>query len=89
MQMQDFSENAEGIEVGDRVKVTADDITFHHLNAYKEGFNPAGCEGEVKKIKLWSEKHQKEITANRPVMVAFTEPVKFMAHFEFGEVSKV
>jgi hypothetical protein len=43
----------------------------------------------ILQIKLRSKKIDAEITANRPVVVAFTEPQKFMAHFEFEELEKL
>ncbi|KAG5175618.1 hypothetical protein JKP88DRAFT_347209 [Tribonema minus] len=59
------------------------------LSAFKDdGLNAPGFKGEVKDIKLVSKKTGKEITANRPVMVAFTAPHKFMAHFEFDELDR-
>ncbi|CAM9311665.1 unnamed protein product [Phaeothamnion confervicola] len=87
--MSDFQENFEGLVAGDRVKVVAEGVKFFHIMKYKDdGFDPHGLEGEVKDIKLVDKKKGVEITANRPVMVAFTEP-KFMGHFEFQELAKL
>eukprot|EP00611_Tribonema_gayanum_P028537 TRINITY_DN735_c0_g1_i1.p1 TRINITY_DN735_c0_g1~~TRINITY_DN735_c0_g1_i1.p1 ORF type:complete len:174 (-),score=53.48 TRINITY_DN735_c0_g1_i1:480-950(-) len=85
----DFQENALGISIGDRVRVKQMEQRFYHIQAFKdEGLDATGFEGEVKDIKLVSKKTGKEITANRPVMVAFTAPHKFMAHFEFDELDR-
>lgn len=44
--------------------------------------------GEVASIKI-KNKSGSLCTANRPVVVKFTEPKKFMAHYEFRELDLV
>ncbi|CAM9377353.1 unnamed protein product [Chrysoparadoxa australica] len=89
MQFNDFRENTIGVVIGDTVRVKAEGVKFYHMKAFPpEGLDATGMEGTVKDIKLFSKKTGKEISANRPVMVVFTEP-KFIAHFEFDELEKV
>lgn len=89
--MSDFQVNEEGIEVGDKVRVKQMEQLFYHLPKFKEeGLDATGFEGTVKELVLKSKKFDgADLTANRPVVVSFTEPHKFNAHFEFSEVEKV
>ncbi|KAG5177838.1 hypothetical protein JKP88DRAFT_281651 [Tribonema minus] len=85
----DFQDNPQGLEVGQSVRVLAMEQRFYHIQQFKdEGLDATGFEGVIKEIKLTSKKTGAEITANRPVLVTFTEPYKFIAHFEFEELER-
>ena len=79
--------NADGLKVGDRVKIVAEGVVMKHLPKYREGLCVTGLEGEIKQL-FFTNKDGVEIAVNRPVVVAFTEPV-FTGHFEFGELTQL
>lgn len=73
-------------EVGTRVRIVATDITFWHHPKSKEGFNPKGCQGVVKRIAtVPRDGSETPISANRPICVMLDDP-KLMAHFEADEL---
>eukprot|EP00640_Fibrocapsa_japonica_P006297 CAMPEP_0113934256 /NCGR_PEP_ID=MMETSP1339-20121228/1610_1 /TAXON_ID=94617 /ORGANISM="Fibrocapsa japonica" /LENGTH=124 /DNA_ID=CAMNT_0000935983 /DNA_START=111 /DNA_END=485 /DNA_ORIENTATION=+ /assembly_acc=CAM_ASM_000762 len=81
-------DDTEGFARGDRVRVV-DEVKFFHPKGYaKEGLDAEGLEGTVENVFLRA-KTGEMLTINRPVIVSFTEPVKFTAHFDFDEVEKI
>lgn len=74
------------IEVGNRIRVVASDITFWHHPKHKEGLNPEGCEGTVKRIAtVPRDGASTPISANRPICVMLEDP-RMLAHFEEEEI---
>jgi len=67
---------AEGQQV--RVK---EKVTFMHVPGNKQGFDAQGAVGTV--LKVYDEKN---LSPNREVKVTFTEPKKWVGHFEASEL---
>jgi hypothetical protein len=73
------------MKVGDRVRVSASVVVYHHPEHRGEAFDIKGEEGEV--IGIVSEWKGKPISANFPVLVKFSK--KFRAHLREDEVEPV
>lgn len=80
--------NPDGIKEGETVEIVVDSIFYSIPKAPKEGVNPKGFKGTVASLKFTA-KNGVVCSANRPVVVKFTEPYKFQGHFEFREVKRV
>mmetsp|Transcript_4144 Transcript_4144/g.5742 ORF Transcript_4144/g.5742 Transcript_4144/m.5742 type:complete len:139 (-) Transcript_4144:445-861(-) len=82
-------DDTKGFQPGDKIKVLKD-VKLWHVNGFRdEGISAQGMEGEVVNIWLRSRKNLKEVTVNLPLVVQFTEPTSFKAHFDFDEVEKL
>ncbi|MBE9101497.1 ferredoxin-thioredoxin reductase variable chain [Vacuolonema iberomarrocanum] len=73
------------MKVGDRVRVSASVVVYHHPEHRGEAFDIKGEEGEI--IGIVSEWKGKPISANFPVLVKFSK--KFRAHLREDEVETV
>ena len=73
------------MKVGDRVRVIADVIVYHHPKHKKEPFPIKGMEGEVKAIV--TEWRGRPVSANFPIKVKFEQ--KFIAHFKENELELI
>lgn len=72
-----------GVNVGDRVCVTAEVKVFHHPAHRGASFNLLGMEGEVVDVIIdW---HGRTISPNYPVVVAFDG--KFRVHLSLEEIA--
>lgn len=71
------------MKVGDRVRVTASVVVYHHPEHKKTAFDLQGQEGEVKAIV--TEWQGRPVSANLPILVQFDK--RFKAHFREGEVT--
>jgi len=80
-------ENPDGWKAGDTVKVVATGVKMMHLPKFKGGLVVDNIEGEIKEL-VFQSKDGVEVSTNRPVLVQFKEPCKFMAHFEFEELER-
>ncbi|TFJ85335.1 hypothetical protein NSK_003383 [Nannochloropsis salina CCMP1776] len=80
--------NPDGIKEGELVEIIADSTFYSIPKAPKEGVNPKGFQGTVTMLKFTA-RNGVTCSANRPVVVKFTDPYKFMGHFEFREVKRV
>jgi hypothetical protein len=69
--------------VGDRVRVVAKKLALRHVPGHAE-LNPNGAVGEVVKVYDY-----RMVSANLPIVVVFTEPRKYRAHFEVDELEAV
>lgn len=68
-------------EVGQRVRVKAS-VVFMHVPGHKgEGFEASGSVGTVQRVY-----HERNLSANRGVKVAFDEPKKWLGHFQPNEL---
>ena len=72
------------MKVGDRVRVSASVVVYHHPEHRGEAFDIKGEEGEV--MRIVSEWQGKSISANFPVLVKFSK--KFRAHLREDEIEK-
>ncbi|KAJ8608803.1 hypothetical protein CTAYLR_009039 [Chrysophaeum taylorii] len=74
-------------EIGTRVRVVADNIVFYHYSKAKDGFNPEGKAGVVKRIATVArDGGATPISANRPICVQLDDP-KIHCHFEPEELA--
>lgn len=73
------------MKVGDRVRVSASVVVYHHPEHRGEAFDIKGEEGEI--IGIVSEWKGKPISANFPVLVKFSK--RFRAHLREDEVETV
>lgn len=77
------SSEAPKFAVGDRVRVVAKKLAFRHVPGHAM-LNPNGAVGEVVKVYDY-----RVVSANLPIVVMFTEPRKYRAHFEVDELEAV
>ena len=82
------SEGKQGppLRVGDSVRVVKPSRLMH-VPGHKDGFDPSadgGCVGTVRSIY----ESGTNLSANRPIKVAFEEPKKWIGHFEAHELSR-
>uniref|UniRef100_A0A0G4G9L5 Protein root UVB sensitive/RUS domain-containing protein n=1 Tax=Chromera velia CCMP2878 TaxID=1169474 RepID=A0A0G4G9L5_9ALVE len=72
---------------GDVVKVESGDLRFWHKKQWKAtGFNPEGLEGTVVRIR---QDPAGILSPDRPIVVEFSTPLPFKAHFEASEIKKI
>ncbi|MEO1145566.1 MAG: ferredoxin-thioredoxin reductase variable chain [Cyanobacteria bacterium J06638_22] len=73
------------MKVGDRVRVSASVVVYHHPEHRGEAFDIKGEEGEV--MRIVSEWQGKSISANFPVLIKFSK--KFRAHLREDEIETI
>lgn len=73
------------MKVGDRVRVSASVVVYHHPDHRGDAFDINGEEGEV--ISILNEWKGKPISANFPVLVKFSK--KFRAHLREDELEAI
>jgi len=77
-------EDPVNVAVDDTVRVVAPSV-FFHISGHKSGYDAKGLLGKVTKVYDPAE----SLSPNRPVKVQFTEPAKWIGHFEFEELEVV
>jgi hypothetical protein len=77
------------MKIGDRVRVSASVIVYHHPQHKKQPCDLNGLEGEI--ISILTEWQGRPISANLPIVVKFSEGVSkpFQAHFRETELETV
>jgi len=75
----------ETFPVGNRVRVVASVVVYHHPEHRNEAFDLKGQEGEV--LQVIRELHGRPVSANLPYIVKFDK--KFRAHFHQSELEQV
>lgn len=77
--------DTESFSVGDKVRVAASVVVYHHPEHRNQAFDVKGQEGEV--ISVIKELKGKPISANFPFVVKFSG--KFRAHLQAHELEKI
>ncbi len=73
------------MKVGDRVRVKASVVVYHHPDHKKEPFDIKGMEGEL--IAIVQEWRGRPVSANLPFQVKFSK--KFRAHLREDELEAI
>lgn len=73
------------MKIGDRVRVIASVVVYHHPQHKKEPFDLKGLEGEV--IEIVTEWRGRPVSANLPIHVQFEKT--FKAHFRDNELEVI
>jgi len=73
------------MKVGDRVRVSASVVVYHHPEHRGEAFDIKGEEGEV--IGIVNEWKGRPVSANFPVLIKFSK--RFRAHLREDEVETI
>ena len=82
---------ASELKLGDQVRVLGEDDypLFFHVPGHKGGFCAKGMVGTVERVYLSPESDNLDRSDERDVIVAFTEPKKWKAHFMVEELEAV
>jgi len=74
---------SENFSVGQSVRVSQS-VTLMHVPGHKDGFDAKGAVGKI--VRVYTEAN---LSTNREVKVEFTEPKKWIGHFEAWELESV
>lgn len=78
-------EREQNMKIGDRIRVIASVVVYHHPEHKKNAFDLKGMEGEV--IDIVKDWQGRPISPNLPVLVKFDK--KFKAHFRMDELETI
>jgi hypothetical protein len=80
-----LQERERTMQVGDRIRVVASVVVYHHPKHKKQALDLKGMEGEI--LKIHNDWHGRPISPNLPIVVLFEN--KFQAHFRTDEVEVI
>jgi len=75
------------MKIGDRVRVSASVIVYHHPLHKKEAYDIKGMEGEI--VSILTEWQGRPISANLPVVVKLDGTKSFRSHFRETELELI